>query len=426
MPRDMKKRRKMSLVTFLVLSTLCISLLPVIIYSALSMLFFTRGLDSVHELQLKKYMHDYIERGEGNLPFNFITITTNLDSLPKSIRENIPSEMEPDIYYKKLMPGTDGTQTSLYCMMLHQNNGKNYYAVQKIYKTEAEQYIKPQITYTVYILLGTGFIILIALAIFIRYLLDRIKSPMTMLKNWLNKINYENINKGLPDFTYPELQEIAIFIQKNLSEQYSRLKNEELFWRYCSHELRTPISAIGVGLDVLQRLILSKNCSSIKANEYLNKIKQKVRYMSQVIEALLWLGRGNDGDLPRQIFDLSELVEEVVHDINTIYNYPDKNIKIKLSRHLVQCPCNILRIMLENMVRNAFQHSFGHEIFILQIKNRIVVINSITDANNLPENLGFGLGIEITERIANKFEWDFKIHRNTKYNVCTLFLPERK
>lgn len=255
-----QSNKKISISLYLIITCVVISLIPIVIYSILSMFFFSRVADNVHELQLKKYLNDYIDNNKTNITNNFIFITSDYSLLPENIKSSLPINTETNILHKVVISdNADKTNDELYYIIIQDFSGKKYYAIQKILRKDVELYIKPQIMLTFYILLGSSVLILFILLIFIKFIVNRIELPIQKLSNWSIKLSYKNINDTLPDFTYPELQNIANFIQKNLKKEYDQLNNEEIFWRYCSHELHTPIATIGVGLDYLQKLTLKES-----------------------------------------------------------------------------------------------------------------------------------------------------------------------
>lgn len=417
----MECHKKISMFLFLLLSCIGISLLPVILYSALSILFFTRGLDSVHELQLKKYINDCIECKHLKGTCDFINVEDDYNNLPAYIKDSLPPDMKNDVLYKKII--NNNGQEYLYCIISHKFNDKILYAIQNISKSEAESYISSQFIYTLYILLTSSLLILCMLMLFTWILIKRIKSPVHKLSQWANDLSYKNLNTSLPDFTYPELQHIAELIKHGVANKYEALNKEEVFWRYCSHELRTPISVIGVGLEVLHKMLITNNCDSEKQKEVIERLKRSTHAMTQVIDNILWLGRNKEHEPKLEKIRLDKIIADIILDMNKIFPAKANKVRIKSTKYHLEGHPAILKIVLENIIRNAYQHAYGGQIFVLQIKNKVSVINSINYYNNLSENVGFGIGIELTKRLAGKMKWHFRVYRNKKFNVATLRIP---
>lgn len=76
--------------------------------------------------------------------------------------------------------------------------------------------------------------------------------------------------------------------------------------------------------------------------------------------------------------------------------------------------------MLENLIRNALQHSSGNTIGIIQKQCTIRIFNKAFQENGLDENTGFGLGLEIIKRLTDNLGWKLKILKNNEYNVAII------
>lgn len=222
--------KKISISLYLIITCIIISLIPIIVYSVLSLFLFARVTDNVQELQLKKYLTDYINNNNSNTAGNFITITSDYNLLPEDIRSSLPIDVASNTLYKILISDNYNKNNDKLCyIIVNDFFGTKYYAMQKISKSEIDSYIKPQIILTFYILVGSSVLILLILLIFIKFIIKRVELPISKLNNWSINLSYKNVNDTLPDFIYPELQNIANFIQINLKKEYEQLNNEEIF-----------------------------------------------------------------------------------------------------------------------------------------------------------------------------------------------------
>ena len=82
------------------------------------------------------------------------------------------------------------------------------------------------------------------------------------------------------------------------------------------------------------------------------------------------------------------------------------------------------RIILANLIRNAFQHTNQGEITIQQTGNTVIITNTETHAESeaATQDLGFGLGIQLTAQLAEKLAWDYKkSHDKNTYQVTITF-----
>lgn len=439
MRKTVKPHGGISLTLFITLSCIGIALLPVLVYSALSMVFFRTGIDSLHKAQLTIAIEEYARRqaeagapvpplpdtdtsgiplSEGGL--NRLHVTTLRRQLPQSVREALPPALR-DAACMSVVGGAG--EESIYVVLTMPLQGKRYYAYQRVSLREGETYIRPQIRSTIYLLLATGGVILVLLCLFLLHVIRRIKQPTRALSAWTATLHAGNMDEPLPDFVYPEVYAIASVIQESLKRQYTIAKREELIWRYCSHELRTPISIMHIGLDLLKRTLARQERNTDQEIKILSRLQRSAYSMSHLVGTLLWLGRNDIHPLPNEHIELSLFIQSVIVDVRRLFPHDYKKLTIRVSRHVSRIPGPALRIVLENIIRNAFQHALGNAICILQRGPRITVMNTTGRGGALRENTGFGLGLELTERLTAKLGWEFSTTHADGYARATLVLP---
>lgn len=449
MRAPLKPHGRISLTFFISLCCVGIALLPVVVYSALSMLFFRTGIDSLHEAQLKSAIEQYACRqedapGKAQTPgtagvgsasaapgpvsasgegISRLHVTTRLAQLPLRAREALSRTPEHDDGHTSVIADGSGNSGNLYAVLSMEVRGTRYYAWQTVPFREGEAYIKPQILSTISILLATGALMLVLLGVFLLYVIRRIKQPTRALHAWTARLTPETIDQPLPDFVYPEVSAIALMIQESLKRQYATVRREELIWRYCSHELRTPISIMQVGLDLLKKISGRQERDSGQEIRILSRLQRSISSMAHLINTLLWLGRDDAHPLPHEHIELSLFLQSVIDDLRPLFPQGQKTIVLKKRRHVLCIPAPALRIVLENIIRNAFQHAQGKTIVIIQRGGRITVTNTTGGENGVPEHTGFGLGLELTERLAAKLGWGFSITRGRGFARAVLALP---
>lgn len=441
MRETLKPRGRISLTLFISLACIGIALLPVLVYTALSMFFFRTGIDSLHEAQLTIAIEEYARReAEGGAPaqpppaagaagsplpdggINLLHVTSRRRQLPRSVQEALPRTLHDDTRMSVIADGA-GENESIYAVLTMPLRGRRYYAYQRISRQEGETYIRPQILSTIYLLLGTGGVILVLLFFFLLHVIRKIKQPTKALSAWTAALNAENIDAPLPDFVYPEVYAIASVIQESLKRQYMIAKREELIWRYCSHELRTPISIMRVGLDLLQKTLGCENRDTDQEIKILSRLQRSTYSMSHLVGTLLWLGRNDIHPLPGEHIELSLFIQSVISDVRKLFPHGRQKLRVRVERHVSCIPGPALRVVLENIIRNAFQHALGNAIYILQRGPRITVTNAMNRGGALRESTGFGLGLELTERLTAKLGWKFGIVHARGYIRATLVLP---
>ncbi|WP_301204852.1 HAMP domain-containing sensor histidine kinase [uncultured Desulfovibrio sp.] len=430
MRETLKPRARISLTLFISLACIGIALLPVLIYSALSMVFFRTGIDSLHEAQLTSAIGEYARQTAGATAgapvptggINRLHVTARRQELPPGVREALPPALHDETRMSVIADGA-GENESIYVVLTMPLRGTRYYAYQRVSRQEGETFIRPQILSTIYLLLGTGGVILVVLLVFLLYVIRRIKQPTKALSQWTAALDAENIDAPLPDFVYPEVYAIAGVIQESLKRQYRIAKREELIWRYCSHELRTPISVMRVGLDLLKKTLGRQERNTEQEIRILSRLQRSTYSMSHLVGTLLWLGRTDIHPLPNEHIELSLFLHSVINDVRRLFPHDCQKLRIRVERHVSLIPGPALRIVLENIIRNAFQHALGNAICILQRGTRITVTNTMGRGGALRGDTGFGLGLELTERLTAKLGWRFGITHARGYTRATLVLP---
>ncbi|HUU41677.1 MAG TPA: ATP-binding protein, partial [Desulfatiglandales bacterium] len=81
---------------------------------------------------------------------------------------------------------------------------------------------------------------------------------------------------------------------------------------------------------------------------------------------------------------------------------------------------SLLRVIVDNLIRNAFQHTYDGEIKIevnqdgLEVVNSGVVNNRMNNtvslANDYQMNAGFGIGLDLVKRLCERFGWKLTIN----------------
>ena len=419
----MRLRGKPSLTLFVCVCCAAIALVSVLVYSALSMEFFRMGIESIQEAQLRVAINGARADRPPETGMDRIMVTEDAGALPPELRGR-PAAGPKGTGYHTIILDHDGTAEGIYCFLALPTDGRTWYAWQRVSQHEAETYIRPQVFSRIHTVLAVGGVILALLLACLLYMFRRIRRPTTILSNWAANLSAANMDRPLPDLIYPELYAIAGLMRENLKKQYAHVRREELVWRYCSHELRTPISIIKIGLELLQKTLARSGREAQQEIRVIARLQRATHSMSHLVTTLLWLGRNDGSPLPNEHIELSLFVGSIVADILKLFPQHGEHIRMATSRHMVHIPAPALRIVLENIIRNAFQHAPGGRICIVQKGGRITVVNAMQEGNTLRENTGFGLGLELTERLAARLGWEFSYSLRGRHARARLVLPD--
>ncbi|MEO8513252.1 MAG: HAMP domain-containing sensor histidine kinase [Ignavibacteria bacterium] len=244
-------------------------------------------------------------------------------------------------------------------------------------------------------------IIIVLLYVLLRNLFKPLKDLSVAVES-IGEGNYElNLPKGRKD----ELGELADSIGEMSSKISNSIKSKEQLLIDVSHELRSPLTRIKLGLEV----------GSSK-----EKIEEDVIEMERMVTGLLENYRADSGfgSIKPEIADITELLEE------TIEEYDDQE-RIKYSKPAKEINANVdmdkVQAVFRNLIDNALKYSTKEIYLSAEEKNGEAVITikdsgiGIADADlkNIFEPFyradrsrsrstgGFGLGLSICRKIMD-------------------------
>ena len=257
--------------------------------------------------------------------------------------------------------------------------------------------------------LALGFLILILCAVHL--IIKRLTQPMADLANWADSLTLKDIGKKAPSFGFRELDRIAKRQQATFTRIANVLDKEQEFLRNASHELRTPIAVVKSNSELLSRVIKDN-----KAKASIERITRAALNMQQMTETLLWLGRDEEQSLKKTNVNISQLLFGIIKENE--YLLQGKNVTLNLNIPechvlIAQTPC---RIILSNLIRNAFQYTTQGLVKISLGDYKVTIENSNEnplDNETTSEDYGYGLGLNLVEKIVKKLNWQYE---NLEFN----------
>jgi signal transduction histidine kinase len=137
--------------------------------------------------------------------------------------------------------------------------------------------------------------------------------------------------------------------------------NEELqaFTYSVSHDLRAPLRAI----DGFSAILVEDHADKLDegARELLGRIRRGVRRMSQLIQSLLDLSRATRAELRKQTVKISDMAASVIEGLR--HANPERKVEVSIEPGLTaEGDPNLIRIVLENLLSNAWKFSSRREM----------------------------------------------------------------
>ncbi|WP_263410437.1 sensor histidine kinase [Terriglobus tenax] len=154
-----------------------------------------------------------------------------------------------------------------------------------------------------------------------------------------------------------EIRSLNADLEQRVQERTQELEasNQELeaFSYSVSHDLRAPLRTIdGFSLALYEDFA---DKLDDEGRDYINRVRNGVQRMGQLIDALLQLSRVTRSDLVLETTDLAELVRSVVGDVRASDPERDVRFEIPSTPVLAQADPRLLRVAFENLLGNAFK-----------------------------------------------------------------------
>ncbi|MFV0448686.1 MAG: sensor histidine kinase [Vibrio sp.] len=254
-------------------------------------------------------------------------------------------------------------------------------------------------------ILGYATMALAMFAVCMYFVMQLVAKPIERLANWTKTLTPCQLHHPLPDFHYNELNRLATIVKNSLSSVEDSLLREHKFLAHASHELRTPIAVVRSNTELMLKLVDKPN-SLEKQKEVLERILRAGVTMTDLCETLLWLNRGQHDALPLTPVNLAELVKQLCQELHYLLRDKQVQVDISVTGGTFELPATLCRIVLGNLIRNAYQHTQQGRVLISQVGADVTIINRDESCGDTQDQLGFGLGLELTHRIIRHYDWD--------------------
>ncbi|KRD77229.1 HAMP domain-containing sensor histidine kinase [Lysobacter sp. Root983] len=205
-------------------------------------------------------------------------------------------------------------------------------------------------------------------------------------------------------------------VAQGLEDMTARLRQfierERGFTRDASHELRTPLAVIraaGEQLDLQPEL-------GPAARGHARLIRESTMHLEQTVDTLLTLAREEHADAPAVELRLLPLLEQIVLEQSCRLDGKPVQLRFDVPDSArVRAPAAVLRIVLTNLVGNAFAHTDAGTIRIGVEEDALLIRNPAReDVFPVSEegvalfrkgdgSDGFGLGLTIVHRLCGRF-----------------------
>lgn len=337
-------------------------------------------------------------------------------NVPAQLRKQFDiSDMQPGDYIETERLTDAGLPEYLYLLYIEDPQHGELYLISQHPADDIENVMNEFLSDTLLQAALFTLIIMFIIFLIIAWILRRTLEPLTLLSEWAGQLKQQPDKAVDINFPITELNQLANQLQEGVSHIRTVNQREQQFLKHASHELRTPLAVVQASLDTLQ--IQTENTA---ASRSVNRALKASNRMMQLSEALLWLARESNKTIPKSDIDAHILCAQLVNDHSYLLQGRDIEIRqhIFTPRLIIEEP--LLTVVLANLIRNACQHS-SNGIISLQISSHGVSLTNPAEQSHNSQEYGFGLGLQLVERICQKLGWQFEFRLDNNIASVSVF-----
>ena len=240
--------------------------------------------------------------------------------------------------------------------------------------------------------------------------IGKMNNNISDFAGWASQLSAGINSPPIPEFSSSKFNYMAFAIDKNLSSISQVLEQEQSFAKFTSHELRTPIAVLSANMEVLELIL--KDLSP-QERKVLKNMESAVSDMKYQMEALLWLSRESEVEVDYVLCNLLEFIQKAIQDNS--YLTEGKQIATHLIGEGAVIKTNpvFLQIILNNLLRNAYQNTEKGAINIEFIGNSVVIENDSLTVSPDKKMIGFGIGLVLVDKLVQKLGINYSIENIT-------------
>lgn len=199
-----------------------------------------------------------------------------------------------------------------------------------------------------------------------------------------------------------QLEELICIRTDKLTEA---IKELEAFSYSVSHDLRAPLRSI----DGFSQILIEDYHSLLDetGNNYLQRIRFGAQRMSQLIDDILSLSRLSNQNLHIREVNLSGMAESVIAEIKR--NHPNQPVNCIIAPNIkAQGDPRLLRIVLENLIDNAWKYSSKSKLTYIEFGSRTVD----NEIQYYIRDKGVGFEMQYVDKLFTAFQ---RLHNTEDY-----------
>ena len=246
----------------------------------------------------------------------------------------------------------------------------------------------------------------------------RVVRPLNQLSGAAKRVARGGNPPPIPEEGPDEIASLARTFNRMSSDLQQLSENRTVMIAGISHDLRTPLTRLGLAVEMLD-----ENSNP----ELIDRIRHNLDTMNSLIRQFLQFSQGVEGECPTQL-DLWQMIESLAADLKL------EGSDLRLHRNDPPCvyfaDAVALERVLANMMKNAVQHGNGRPIDVdLHCKEEEVAIEIRDRGPGIPPEEveavfrpfhrlgspgsqsanGSGLGLAIANQLSHKHGWKIEL-----------------
>ncbi|WP_454206250.1 sensor histidine kinase [Peptoniphilus sp. Marseille-Q6390] len=284
------------------------------------------------------------------------------------------------------------------------------------------------------------------------FLVSRSLKPLKELKEKVQEIDIDKVNseeKIYMEGQSQEIEELSLAFQKSLDKIYGSYAREKALSSSIAHELNTPVAVMKSSLEIY---FMKNKVEDRELKELLDNFDENIDRISKIIESLLFLNR-RENAISRK-FDIKDLVEEIVFDLEDLAEEKNVNLISKMGSREIYTSDILLERVLYNLGKNAiaynkdgglveFDFAEDEENYFIYVrdtglgideeeKEKVFDLFYRVDESRNKKTGGYGIGLNLVKNIVEKLGGQVLIRDNLNENneirgsVFEVRLPKSK
>ncbi len=194
------------------------------------------------------------------------------------------------------------------------------------------------------------------------------------------------------------------YIWKNLRTQMRLNALRDEFVSNITHELKTPITTVGVALESLN---MADNLNTSNSRRYLDICQSELKRLSMLVERIL---HNHAPQIHYEKIDIQQVLDDVMHHMKV--QFDNKHATIKVSQHgegfVVNGDKSHMSGVLYNILENALKYSSGNPYITIELGRENGSVKVSVQDN------GIGIDPEYHDKIFDKL---YRVPQHNRHDV---------